>query len=87
MENAHDSGEKASADLWEIRSRSLVSRTCTLSVFGSEWPLSQCVDYLPYAGKSMKDGGYEDGGGALLQGERQREFDPPIETDGGSLML
>ena len=65
----------------------MVSRTCTLSMSGSEWPLS-----LLYAGKSMKEGGYEDrevgaGGLLLLQGERQREFDPPIETDGGSLML
>lgn len=60
----------------------MVSRTCTLSMSGSEWPLSQRIDYLLYTGKSMKEGGYEDrevgaGGLLLLQGERQREFDPP----------
>lgn len=38
----------------------MVSRTCTLSMSGSKWPLSQRIDYLLYAGKSMKEGGYED---------------------------
>ena len=88
MENARDSGEKASADLWEIRSRSMVSRTCTLSMSGSEWPLSQRIDYLLYAGKSMKEGGYEDRevgagvGGLVAAAGRKAAWIWPPDRDG-----
>lgn len=91
MENAHDSGEKASADLWEIKS--------DLGLVGpasdAHLPLFERVAWMVYfssgscllstvCGKAwgMEDAKIETGrrGCVLLQGDRQRDFDPQIET-------
>lgn len=64
MENAHDSGEKASADLWEIKSNLwLVSPaydTKSLSVWKSSLNgfLREFTIYCMW--KSMRDRGYEE---------------------------
>lgn len=93
MDNAHDSGENASADLWEIKSALWLVRPASntsRSLLEGWQPeeqlkwllLSSQYIYLLYVGKLEIEKGQQ--GCVVLQGERQRDFDPQIETDGGS---